>query len=399
MTSAPTLNDIFNVMSAASVGDLAVRVAIPDDPQIDDPATRVALALNILLDDLALSAAEARRELAERGQLATRLRVLTVAAREFSAATHDLDGLLNIVAARLGTLVGDMCVIRTVSEDGEWLEPTEAAYHRDPALVAATRALLTSRQRVGEGISGRVAATGQPLLIPKTDTSAFASLTDPRYGQLLETLGVASSLTIPLMCRGKVVGIAHLMRSHPDHPYEEDDLHFVESVAEHAALAIGNARSYAAERAARAAAQGAKNEAQAAEVRYRLMFDNSPLPKWMYDVETLRFLDVNAAAIRDYGYSREEFLAMTIKDIRRPEDVPALLEAERGATTTPKFGVWKFRKRSGEIILVEITKHTFELGGRACRLAVGRDVTERLRLEEQPRSVRRSRRPTRHRRP
>jgi hypothetical protein len=127
----------------------------------------------------------------------------------------------------------------------------------------------------------------------------------------------------------------------------------------------------------------AEEALRASEVRYRLMFDRSPLPKWMYDVETLRFLDVNDAAIGDYGYPREEFLAMTIKDIRPPEDVAALLEAERGAGVTPKFGVWRLRKKSGEIIQVEITKHTFTLGDRACRLAVGRDVTERLRLEEQ----------------
>jgi two-component system cell cycle sensor histidine kinase/response regulator CckA len=134
----------------------------------------------------------------------------------------------------------------------------------------------------------------------------------------------------------------------------------------------------------------AEEAVRASETRYRLMFDNSPLPKWMYDVETLRFLDVNEAAVRDYGYSREEFLAMTIKDIRPPEDVAALLEAERGADVTlslPKFGVWRLRKKSGDIIQVEITKHTFTLGDRACRLAVCRDVTERLRLEEQLRQA------------
>jgi signal transduction histidine kinase/ActR/RegA family two-component response regulator len=74
---------------------------------------------------------------------------------------------------------------------------------------------------------------------------------------------------------------------------------------------------------------------------------------------------------------------MTIKDIRPPEDIPALLDAERGAANTPKFGVWRIRKKSGEIVQVELTKHTFMLGDRPCRLVVGRDVTERLRLEEQ----------------
>jgi two-component system cell cycle sensor histidine kinase/response regulator CckA len=122
---------------------------------------------------------------------------------------------------------------------------------------------------------------------------------------------------------------------------------------------------------------------RASEVRYRLMFDNSPLPKWMYDAETLQFMDVNEAAIRDYGYSRDEFLERTIKDIRPREDVPALLEAEREASKAPRFGVWRLTKKSGEIILVEITKHTFTLEDRVCRIAVSKDVTERLRLEEQ----------------
>jgi PAS domain S-box-containing protein len=127
----------------------------------------------------------------------------------------------------------------------------------------------------------------------------------------------------------------------------------------------------------------AEEALRTSEVRYRLMFDNSPLPKWLYDAETLRFLDVNEAAVRDYGYRREEFLAMTIKSIRPKEDIPALIEAERSAGDTPKFGVWRLRKKGGAIIQAEITKHTFMLGGRVCRIAVGRDITERLRLEEQ----------------
>jgi len=59
------------------------------------------------------------------------------------------------------------------------------------------------------------------------------------------------------------------------------------------------------------------------------LFENNPHPTWVFDRETLRFLAVNAAAVRKYGYSREEFLAMTLKDIRPPEDVPALLETVR----------------------------------------------------------------------
>ena len=60
------------------------------------------------------------------------------------------------------------------------------------------------------------------------------------------------------------------------------------------------------------------------EERHRKLFNNNPHPTWVFDRETLRFLAVNEAAVHKYGYSREEFLAMTLKDIRPPEDVPAL---------------------------------------------------------------------------
>src|SRR5205823_9462452 len=59
--------------------------------------------------------------------------------------------------------------------------------------------------------------------------------------------------------------------------------------------------------------------------RYQMLFESSPLPMWVYDAETLEFLNVNDAAIRHYGYTREEFLSMTIREIRPPEDVAAML--------------------------------------------------------------------------
>ena len=78
-------------------------------------------------------------------------------------------------------------------------------------------------------------------------------------------------------------------------------------------------------RASSRAAPRPRSQTARSEQRYRMLFERNPLPMWVYDVETLGFLAVNDAAVRHYGYSREEFLAMTITDIRPPEDVPALL--------------------------------------------------------------------------
>ncbi len=116
--------------------------------------------------------------------------------------------------------------------------------------------------------------------------------------------------------------------------------------------------------------------------RYRLLFENNPLPMWLYDADSLRFLDVNHAALRGYGYTREEFLSMTIKDIRPPEDVPLLLEdVAKAAPGRLDVGYWRHRKKDGSVIDVEVSADDFLLGGRRARLVIARDVTEAKRLE------------------
>ncbi len=119
------------------------------------------------------------------------------------------------------------------------------------------------------------------------------------------------------------------------------------------------------------------------EERYRLLFASNPQPMWVYDLETLRFLEVNDAAVVHYGYSREEFLAMTIKDIRPPQDVHALLKnVARAGGGIDKAGVWRHRKRDGSLIEVEITSHRVDFGGRRGELVLANDITERRRAEE-----------------
>lgn len=116
--------------------------------------------------------------------------------------------------------------------------------------------------------------------------------------------------------------------------------------------------------------------------RYRLMFDRNPVPMWVYARDTLKFLDVNTAAIDHYGYSREEFLAMTLKDIRPSDDIPYLVAsiAERLETPT-RQRVWKHRKKDGSLIDVEIVRTDIDLQGRPAGFALANDITERLAAE------------------
>ncbi|MDJ0808037.1 MAG: EAL domain-containing protein [Gammaproteobacteria bacterium] len=110
--------------------------------------------------------------------------------------------------------------------------------------------------------------------------------------------------------------------------------------------------------------------------KYFLM---NPMPMWIYDLESLHFLSVNLAAIQGYGYSREEFLNMTLMDIRPPEDIPALLEnISHVGNELDQAGVWRHMKKNGDLIYVDITSYPLEHQGRRGELVMSVDVTERV---------------------
>ena len=118
------------------------------------------------------------------------------------------------------------------------------------------------------------------------------------------------------------------------------------------------------------------------EDNYRRLFASNPHPMWVYDLETLRFVDVNDMAVAHYGYSRDEFLAMTIKDLRPSDDVPALLaNLQSSASPASLSGVWRHLRRDGSVIDVEVSSHALVLDGRQTRVVLGHDVTERLRAQ------------------
>jgi len=122
-----------------------------------------------------------------------------------------------------------------------------------------------------------------------------------------------------------------------------------------------------------------ENKLKESEEKYRFMFANNPQPNWIYDIETLSFLEVNEAAIEHYGYSKEEFLSMTLKNIRPAEDVSALLEDVRLNTNSyNNAGEWRHLKKNGELIFVEITSHSVIYSGRKARHVLIHDITDTI---------------------
>ena len=120
---------------------------------------------------------------------------------------------------------------------------------------------------------------------------------------------------------------------------------------------------------------------QLSHQRYSDLFQLSPLPKFVFATKTLRFLDVNKAAVEHYGYSHEEFLAMTLRDIRPEEDIGDLEKAIQHGESSRYFyqpGTFTHRKKNGELITVEITSNALDYNGQPARIVLAADVTERI---------------------
>jgi PAS domain S-box-containing protein len=132
-----------------------------------------------------------------------------------------------------------------------------------------------------------------------------------------------------------------------------------------------------------------EEEIKQSEERYRSLFEVNPLPMWIYDLETLAFIEVNDAAVSHYGYRREEFLAMTIADIRPIDDRTLLLAnvADVSEGIVDNAGIWRHKQKNGSIIDVEITSHVLDYRGRRAELVMAFDITGRKRSEAEREAI------------
>ncbi|MFC4870524.1 PAS domain S-box protein [Negadavirga shengliensis] len=121
---------------------------------------------------------------------------------------------------------------------------------------------------------------------------------------------------------------------------------------------------------------------QDSEKRYKELFQLSPQPMYLYCLQTLKFLDVNQAAIDHYGYSKKEFLSMNLLQIRPKEEIPKLQKAvqkARKGIPQEAFRIFRHQKKNGEIIEVEIRSNVVEYEGKKAEVVLANDITDRLR--------------------
>ena len=131
----------------------------------------------------------------------------------------------------------------------------------------------------------------------------------------------------------------------------------------------------------------ADEQIKESETRFRKLFENAPCAMWVYELGSLRFLEVNETASKLYGYTREEFLSMKITDIRPEQDIPELPESPDDQQASPATRTWVHRLRNGQLIDVEITADLIDFKGQKASLVMANDVSEQKRSEEQIRQL------------
>lgn len=222
------------------------------------------------------------------------------------------------------------------------------------------------RQRIGRSGTDYVFRKGRPILITR---DVFRRLEE--QGEI-EMVGTPSPcwLGVPLRTPAATIGVLVVQHYEDPKAYNERDLEFLASVGGQIALAIERKRS--------------EEALQRSEEQYRLLFEGNPLPMWVFDYDTLAFLAVNDKAIQHYGYSREEFLAMTVREIRPPEELPAFDRLHFGPEIEARSDrAGKHQRKDGSIIDVEVTRHTIKFRDRPCGLVLSNDITQRKQLENQ----------------
>lgn len=227
-----------------------------------------------------------------------------------------------------------------------------------------------SPQKVGRSCTAYIFRTGKAALIPQSEFDRLASIGE------VELVGSPSPswLGVPLKTPTATIGVLVVQHYQDQNAYGPLDVDFLDSVGGHIALAIER--------------RSAEEALRKSESMFRLFFANNPLPTWLFDRDTLRFLQVNDAAVAQYGFSHEEFANITVRDIRPESEWQEHEQHLRNATLEGRYrGVRKHRAKNGRIVDVEYISHDLEYLGRRVRLAVTQDISERHQLEQQLRQA------------
>jgi two-component system cell cycle sensor histidine kinase/response regulator CckA len=308
------------------------------------------------LHDAARRGRDAELSRAEAEALDRRVSLLSQASTTL-ASSLDYEVTLRALARALVPTLGDWCTIHAIDERNT--PRFIAGAHRDPARDLLVRVLCEYGER---RIPFGAPAPGRPIEVTEELLRALAQ--DDEHRKLYRSLKPSWVLPIPLRAQNRLAGVLTLgMSREYARAFGEQDVRHALELGERVSFAIGAGHVF--------------HQAREAERRLSLLFEANPQPIWIFDVETLEFLAVNDAAIRHYGYSRDEFLDMTIMDVRPAEEPPASPFGHQ--TSRPDTAFTRHQRKDGTVIDMELVSHELELDGRRARLVLATDISERTR--------------------
>ena len=279
---------------------------------------------------------------------------ILAALQEIAISDGSLQEMMRLMAERSQALT------RATGGVIEIIEGTDLIYRAGSGAAADKIGLRIPREG---SFSGLAVQSGVALVCDDTETDHRVNRAACRQ------VGIRSMVVVPLRDGQKVVGVLKVT-SDQVLAFSDRDGTNLQILAESMGAVIQRRQ--------------AADELRVSEAHYRLLFASNLHPMWAYDVLTLRFLTVNNAAVRHYGYSEQEFLSMTIADIRPEVDIAALkLKITQLQSDESTLSRWRHRKKDGTVIDVEISSDVVVLAGRPARLVLATDVTERSRSERE----------------
>ncbi len=285
------------------------------------------------------------------------------------AESLDYETTLQRIARLAVPRVADWCSVEIADVDG--IPHLLALAHVDPEKVALAHEHRRRYPADPDAPYGAAAAirTGRSQLLHEiSDASLVAGAQDAEHLAMLRALGLASSMLVPLIARGRVLGTITFVSSSHEWLYGPEELTFAEELGRRAAIAIDNARLY--------------RDAQAAEARFRSLFEYVPDTILLADAEG-RYLDVNPAATLLLGYDRDELLRLSVPDVVAEEREWTEAEYERFKETGLWQGELHLRCKDGALIPVEVRATAVGLPTGNVFISVARDISERREREQQ----------------
>jgi PAS domain S-box-containing protein len=242
-----------------------------------------------------------------------RLRILSDAMHAFAEATTDPKRLAETIARRLADEIGDTCAVFLRSDDGRLLVPTALDAADATSLASATTLLARPLVLAEHAALQHTLLTGEALLVPHLEVATLRAQPPSSYVDFAVAHGIHSVLVVALRIRGEPIGLLSISRSRPDSPpFDEVDRKLAQTLADHAALAMGNARSHLAERAARAEAERAMAALRVAEARFTRLSESGIIGILVAKLDGT-VVELNERVASLLGYSREELLSGAVR--------------------------------------------------------------------------------------